>query len=133
MRSGGSEAEKIPVLVADHDVLACRLLASTLRNHRSFEVAECEDGSSVLAPMSKMRPSVAMIRPALAGTKSIGLGILREARERDPSIRTVVVLDEPEKESIIEAFRAGAKGVLVRSEYGFASLCKCVHQVQQGR
>jgi len=74
-----------------------------------------------------------MISPTLAGTKSIGLGILREARERYPSIRTVVLLDEPEKESIIEAFRSGAKGVFVRSEYDFATLCKCVHQVHQGR
>ena len=130
--SSRTQVEKIAILIADHDVLACRLLASRLRKHKSFEVAECADAVSVLELMSKIRPSVAMISPTLKGTPSGGLGVLREARANYPSTRTVALLDEPEKGIIVEAFRSGAKGVFVRSTYDFATLCKCVHRVAQG-
>ena len=130
--SGEPQAEKIAVLIADHDVLACRLLASRLRKHKSFEVAECADAPSVLELMCKIRPSVAVISPTLRGSSGGGLGLLREARASYPCTRTVVLLDQPQKELIVEAFRSGAKGVFVRSEYDFATLCKCVHRVHQG-
>jgi DNA-binding NarL/FixJ family response regulator len=73
-----------------------------------------------------------VISPTLKGIPSGGLGVLREARASYPSTRTVALLEQPEKDLIVEAFRSGAKGVFVRSSYDFASLCKCVHRVHQG-
>src|SRR4051812_14231453 len=115
--SSEARVDKIAVLIADHDVLACRLLASRLRKHKSFDVAECSDSSGVLDMMKKTRPAVAVISTTLMGAPLGGLGVLRQARSSYPATRTVVLLDQPEKELIVEAFRSGAKGVFVRSSY----------------
>jgi DNA-binding NarL/FixJ family response regulator len=125
--SSKPKVEKIPLLIADHDILACRLLASRLRKHKSFDVAECTDPQDVLPMIAKLRPSVAVVSTTLKGS-----AILREARNQCPSTRVVVLLDHPERAQIIEAFRSGARGVFVRSSYDFTTLCKCVHRVHQG-
>jgi DNA-binding NarL/FixJ family response regulator len=126
-------ATKIGVLIADHDVLACRLLASRLRKHKSFEVAECTDPSvGILDMISKLRPSVAVISTVQKDAPFGGLAILREARNSYPAVRSVALLDNHEKSVIVEAFRSGAKGVFVRADYDFATLCKCLHRVHQG-
>jgi DNA-binding NarL/FixJ family response regulator len=61
-----------------------------------------------------------------------GISVLRHARAEHPPSRAIVLLEKDDKDLIVEAFRAGAKGVFIRSDFSFANLCKCVHSVHQG-
>jgi DNA-binding NarL/FixJ family response regulator len=45
----------------------------------------------------------------------------------------VLLLEAAEPKAIVEAFRCGARGVFLRSDYRFGTLCKCVHRVHQGQ
>lgn len=123
---------RIPVVVADHDVLACKLLSNRLRKRKIFQVTECvENPQETLNVIRKVRPSVILLSSKLMGDEQGGLTVARETRESG-SLRTVLLLDTIDRSSIVEAFRAGARGVLSRSTFQFEALCKCVRKVHEG-
>ena len=124
----------ISVLVADNDVLACRLLAGRLRKHRRFHVTEsAQNSAATLEIIRRVRPTVALIGANLPGEPAGGLTVLRETRGWTPRVRCVMLLENSDSHSVVEAFRAGARGVFLRSSFSFESLCKCVHRVHQGQ
>jgi DNA-binding NarL/FixJ family response regulator len=59
--------------------------------------------------------------------------LLRQVRNRYPSARPVMLLDDSSREFIAELFRAGAKGVFSRSEYDAQLLCRCIRCVSSGQ
>lgn len=127
-------AERFGVLVADYDTLTCRLLAGRLRKHKLFDVTECsESPRGVLEGVRKAHPSVLLISTILRDAPKGGFAVLNELRTATPSVRSIMLLDRPEKHLVVEAFRSGAKGVFIRTEYEFSALCKCVHRVHQGQ
>jgi len=54
-------------------------------------------------------------------------------RECCPDLKAVVLVDNPEPRQIIDAFRAGARGVFCPSQSDFKSLCRCVDKVNEGQ
>lgn len=126
--------ERFAILVADYDSLACRLLASRLRKHRCFDVTECSGSSAdVLNALLLVRPPVAVISANLRESPTGGFAVLRKAKASHNSLRAVMLLDRPERHLVVQAFRSGAKGIFIRSQYEFATLCKCVHRVHEGQ
>lgn len=124
----------INVVVADYDVLACRLLAGRLRKHRSFHVTEsAQNSAATLELMRRVRPTVALVSANLPGEAKGGLKVLRETRSWSPRVRAVMLLENGDQQAVLDAFRAGARGVFLRSAFSFESLCKCVHRVHQGQ
>lgn len=124
----------ISVLVADYDVLACRLLAGRLRKHRRFQVTECaESANATVDLLRRIRPAVAVVSANLRNEPEGGYSVLREIQGWSPRIRPIMLLENFEQNTVIEAFRAGARGVFMRSAYQFETLCKCVHRVHQGQ
>src|SRR5262249_55924354 len=61
-----------------------------------------------------------------------GIEVLRELCASRREMRAVVLLDSSKREVILEAFRAGARGVFSRHE-SLETLCKCVRQVYDGQ
>src|ERR1035441_3792965 len=53
--------------------------------------------------------------------------------DRDPEIKMVLLLDNPEPNLVVDAFRAGAKGIFCRSQSDFKALCGCVDRVNDGQ
>ena len=53
-------------------------------------------------------------------------------RALHPNVRAIVLLDSSKHESVLEAFRSGARGVLSRQE-SIETLSKCVRSVHQGQ
>ena len=125
---------QIRVLIADHDVLACTLLASRLRKHRNFQVTQCAVNTAATVEMlQKVRPAVALISASLPEDPKGGFTVLKRIQSWSPGIRAVLLLDSSDQQATVEAFRCGAKGVFMRSAYRFETLCKCVHRVHQGQ
>ena len=82
---------------------------------------------------SLQAPDVALITATLADGPLSGFGALRQIRESNPEVKTVILLNAPEHNLVVDAFRAGAKGVLVMSSSSVKSLCRCVEQVNAGQ
>jgi DNA-binding NarL/FixJ family response regulator len=118
------------IRVAVHDItrMATQLLCKALSQQPTLEVIDI-DGKSV-AETAETNPHVAVV-----GTKGLGDPVIRriqQLRSIRPEVKTIMLIDQPARELVLQAFRAGARGVFSRSgsvEYLF----KCISSVQEGQ
>jgi len=124
----------VAVLIASASSMTSELLAGALNRQSCFRVvAHATTSQEVLEALQSMDLDVALIGATLADGPLTGLGALRQIREHFPEVKTVVLLDNPEHNLIVDAFRAGAKGVFCPSQSAFKLLCRCVTQVHAGQ
>ena len=125
---------QISVLIANPHSLAREFLVSALKRHQHFKVSDSATTSSdVLDAIQSASPDVALITATLADGPLSGFGALRQIRESNPEVKTVILLNAPEHNLVVDAFRAGARGVFVMSSSNFRSLCRCIEQVHAGQ
>ncbi|HLK32162.1 MAG TPA: LuxR C-terminal-related transcriptional regulator, partial [Terriglobales bacterium] len=60
-----------------------------------------------------------------------GFTLLRQLRTDHPDVRTIILLDSPQRELVVEAFRAGAKGIFCRID-PIRALRKCIYRIHAG-
>ena len=130
MRDGILESA-IRVLVADDTRLHTTLLADALRRDGAFEVIG-SDSQELIARAHLHNIDVLLLSSDLDEQPGRGFEVLREVRALHPNVRAVMLLDSSKHESVLEAFRAGARGVLSRQE-SVETLSKCVRSVHQGQ
>jgi DNA-binding NarL/FixJ family response regulator len=114
--------------------MSLELLMGALKRHRHFRVVDSVTAAQeVLDAVKSTSPDVALITASLADGPLSGFGALRQIRDCSPEVKTVILLNGPERNLVVDAFRAGARGVLVLSSSSFKSLCRCVEQVHAGQ
>jgi DNA-binding NarL/FixJ family response regulator len=129
-----SHSGSITVLVADADVMACRLLASGLRRYRQLRVFEFNlPAGDIMKRLSEAPPDILLVGTSFADGPLSGFALAREVRKNFPGIRIVVLLESSQRALVVEAFRSGAKGVFCRSDFEFKALWKCVSAVKHGQ
>ena len=121
----------VRVLVVDSTPLTGQLIADALRKDRGLTVTNAE-ANSVIVTATTLKPDVAIISEQLQGKPGKGFEILRELRVTVPGTRTVMLLDEGERNLVVEAFRSGARGVFCRRD-PLKMLTRCVYKVHQGQ
>jgi len=126
-------SEVIRVLAADSNPMASQLLASALEREEQLEVLEpVSDPANIVATVVKEKPAVVMVSAEMDGDPRRGFQLVREIMASRPETRAVVLLDTSERSLVVEAFRAGARGVFCRNE-ALKSLAKCILCVSQGQ
>ena len=126
-------SEFIRVLAADSTRMNSQLLASALERDKRFQVLEpVSDARGIIAAVAKEKPAVVVISAELDDDARKGLEVARELYTMRSETRVVMLLDASERTQVIEAFRAGARGVFCRSE-SLKSLAKCIHCVHSGQ
>jgi two-component system nitrate/nitrite response regulator NarL len=121
----------IRVLVADDTRLHTSLLADALRRDGAFEVIG-SDSQELIARAHVCGMDVLLLSSDLDGRSGRGFEALREVRALHPNVRAIMLLDTSRHESVLEAFHAGARGVLSRQE-SIEILSTCVRRVHQGQ
>jgi len=125
-------ARKIRVLVADNSRIHTQLLSDALRRDSGLEVFSWDSHPSSLIPTALAHSiDVLAISSALHGHAAHGLEVVRELRTASPETKAVVLLDSQKNEVVINAFRAGARGVFSR-ESSVEMFCKCIRSVHNG-
>ncbi len=110
-----------------------QLLASALERDKRFQVLDpVSDARGMIAAVAKEKPAVVVISAELDDDPRKGLEVARELYTMRSETRVVMLLDASERTQVIEAFRAGARGVFCRSE-SLKSLAKCIHCVYSGQ
>src|SRR5580698_232876 len=110
-----------------------QLLATALERDKRFQVLDSPvDVSAVIAAVAKEKPAVIVISAEIDGNPRRGFEIAREIHSLHSETRIVMLLDSSERSQVVEAFRAGARGVFARSE-SLKSLAKCIACVNQGQ
>lgn len=123
---------KIRVLVADSSLIHTRLLAEALGRDSQFEVVPFDSESQDLAPaVSMLNTDVIVISSDLDEQPGRGFEVLRELRALAPVVRSVVLMNSLNDELVVNAFRAGARGIFGKSE-PVEVLLKCVRCVHHG-
>jgi DNA-binding NarL/FixJ family response regulator len=123
----------IRVLVADDTRIHTQLLADALRRDGALEVISSDsDSQALIARVDLHNLDVLLLGSNLDEQPARGFEVLREVRALHPNIRAVMLLDSSKPESILEAFRGGARGVFSRRE-SVETLSKCVRTVHQGQ
>ena len=126
-------SEVIRVFAIDNTRMNSQLLAAALERDKRFSVLDAvADGRGIAALVAKEKPTVVIISAELEDNPRKGFDITRELHALHPETRVVMLIDTSERGQVIEAFRAGARGVFCRSE-SLKSLAKCIHCVSQGQ
>jgi len=112
--------------------MSCRLLADALQRSRRFEADAAVTTDEVLQSLGRKQYTVLLISTSFGVDANDGFRIVREIQEFQPELAIVVLLDSPERNQVVEAFRSGAKGVFCRAD-SFQSLCKCIQCVREGQ
>ncbi len=123
----------IRVLVADNSRIHTRLLAEALKRDTALEVIPFEsDSSGLIAAAISQEADVLVISSELDEQPARGFEVLHEMRESQLKTRPVLLLDSSKGEAVVNAFRAGARGVFGKNG-PLELLRKCVRCVYQGQ
>lgn len=124
----------ISVLIASPEALARELLIGALKRYRHFRVFDgAATTQAVMEAVKSTKPDVALICTTLADGPLSGFGALRQIRECSPEVMPVLLFYAHERGLIVDAFRAGARGVFCLSESNLKSLRRCVEKVHAGQ
>jgi two-component system nitrate/nitrite response regulator NarL len=125
--------EVIRVLAADSTRMNSQMLASALERDPRFQVlAPVSDPAEIMSAVTVARPAVVVLSSHLAEDSRKGFEVARELLVLNPTMPIVMLLDTSDRNQVVEAFRAGAKGVFSRSE-SMTLLGKCIYCVSQGQ
>ena len=123
----------IRVLVVDNTRIHAQLLADALKRGPSLEVVGAVSHSGELIDLIRsQKVDVAVIGCDLDEQPLHGIEILRQLKSMFPAIRAIILLDSSKRDVVIEAFRAGARGLFTRHE-SMEMLSKCVRRVHEGQ
>ncbi len=110
-------SEAIRVLIADDQRVVREGLAMVLGLLDGVEVVgAASDGNEAVALAGDLRPDVVLMD--LRMPRCDGIEATRLLRERQPGTKVVVLTTYADDQSVIEAFRAGARGYLTKDAGG---------------
>ncbi len=122
----------VTVFIADATPMGCHLLAHALVP--DFNVVGCESTSEAALQALLSNPAdIALISGALQDGTAKGFDLAFAIHSRLPEIRIVLLLDRSEEQAVMNAFRAGARGVFSRADNDIVSLRKCITCVHEGQ
>ncbi len=125
--------ESIRLLVADNTRMYTQLLANALSQDPQLKVVSWTSNTQETTHAAQQhRIDVVVLGCNLEEEPLGGIALLRELRAIRPEMKAIILLDSSKRETVLEAFRAGARGLFSRHE-SLETLCKCVHQVQAGQ
>jgi len=129
-----SSSQSIRVAVADATRMNSQLIVGALKRcHSNFEVRALTSNSSVaFHELQDCRPDVVVISAQLEDGPLTGFKVLHQLRTSELKTPTVMLLDSTERDLVVDAFRAGARGVFCRG-YSFKALPKCIRRVHEGQ
>jgi len=128
--NGSDTIGLVRVLVADSGSIHSQLLIRALKSTRDFQVSGIAlEASALRSHMQSSRVDVVL----LAGNQCLDFSLLRWLRISYPKTAPVLLAESEDRESVVSAFRAGAKGFFLFNQTPFRLLCKCIHCVAQGQ
>ena len=123
----------VRVLVADSSRIHTQVMADSLKRDPGLQAIDWDGAIASLATtVVNQRVDVLAISSTMDGRPLHGLELVRELQAARPGLRIVVLLDSQERDIVVEAFRAGARGVFSH-DGSVETFCKCIHCVHQGQ
>src|SRR5882724_8650176 len=103
--------------------MAGGLLADLLKRNSRIAIAACVvDQDSLVRAANERDADVALISADLEDGPTTGLAAVRRVRELTPKLRVIFLVNHSHPDLVVEALRAGARGIFSRSHFTSASL-----------
>ena len=118
------------VLIVDRDSMSSDLLASALTrdgNSQAYGVQSAD----LLDNMAEGKANLVVIGADLSHDTKNGFDLSHTVRRAHPSIPIVILLNQSTHDSVVNAFRSGARGVFSRQQ-PVADFLDCVEHVRRG-
>jgi two-component system nitrate/nitrite response regulator NarL len=126
-------ASPIRVHVCDDTRVHTELLADALKRDGYLQVTTSPPGADRLAAHVNVSDiDVLLISSNLDEQPCRGFEVLRGLRAMHADLKAVMLLDSSQGDVILEAFRAGARGIFSKND-SVASLAKCLRKVYEGQ
>jgi DNA-binding NarL/FixJ family response regulator len=134
MRRTSGNLQPIELLIGETCRLSCELMTAALRRHpqKVSVVAAAVDSAEIVNAYAAKKADVCVISWRLKDGASAGLAATRQLHAMHETARILMLIDSPEREVVVEAFRAGALGIFSREE-SFGELCKGIAKVHTGQ
>jgi len=125
---------RIDIVIADRDNMGGQLMASALKRCRKqFDVvAVTTNSADAIGELNSHKPNVVLVSPELEDGSDAGFKVLQSLRTTYPDTAGIMMLHANVRDSVIESFRAGARGIFYRSD-SFKALSKCIRTVHEGK
>jgi len=123
----------IRLLVADGSRIHTQLLVEALRRDPDLAVLPFDPATDSLADsVQTHNVDVLIMSSMLDEHRGRGFELLRAVHSSIPKLRAVMLLDSSADEAVLRAFRAGARGVVSRTE-PMNTLNDCIRRVHDGQ
>jgi DNA-binding NarL/FixJ family response regulator len=130
----GMSSDVISVLVADSNQTQSQLLTGALRRQGTFKVAHCQaELSECLSAMQSEPADVVLLADGITDERDRLYELLRGLHSTHPTAAIVLLLDNYDRELVVNTLRAGARGLFCLASMPFKSLCRCISSVYQGQ
>jgi DNA-binding NarL/FixJ family response regulator len=121
----------IRVLIVDDHLVVRRGLRSMLADAEHVQVVgEASDGSEAIEQVIALRPDVVLLDIKMPGMD--GLRLIRCLRQEHPELKVVILTIYDDEQILLEAFRAGAHGYLLKN-VSREELLEVLRIVSQGK
>jgi len=122
----------VRVLVSDSNHHS-QLLVSALRRRPEFSVFSCSlDFEAIAGAIESSDVHVAVINGDVKDELQ-EMTLLRRLHLTYPEVSKVLLLDSYDRDTVVNAFRSGVRGLFSFSEHPFRLLCKCILCVSRGQ
>jgi DNA-binding NarL/FixJ family response regulator len=123
----------VTIVVSSATRMGCQLLSDAITRYApDCQVVAMATSVEEVIAASSSGPDVVLLSQHLADGHLTGFQALRKIFDLPNTVRVVMLMDSCEKESVVMAFRGGARGVFVCNN-SLESLYKCIHAVNQGQ
>ena len=131
--SSGASRDLIRVLVADSNQTQSQLLSSALRRQPGLRVACCRsDVSDCLQALRSAQIDIVLLGDGPANHDAL-IETLRTLHANHPRTGLILLLDSYDRNFVVNAMRAGVRGLFSRASQPFRALCRCISVVHQGQ
>jgi DNA-binding NarL/FixJ family response regulator len=125
------ETRPLRVIVVDSSEMHSQLLADGIERIGQLRAFSASTPADVFEAAAQGQVDVVVISSTL-DEPGRGFEVLRSFRSLHPDLPAVMLLESSKRDIVIQAFRAGARGVLGKHA-SLADLCKCIHCVYEGQ
>jgi DNA-binding NarL/FixJ family response regulator len=126
-------SDQVRVFVFESTPMSCEILCHAMEaSGNGIKVVGSSVGLGGTEGAKIAEADVVVISLALKDGPRTGLNLLRKLVKIDNSVQHVMLVDEADRDLVVEAFRSGAVGVCERDQ-SYEMLCKCIRSVYRGQ
>lgn len=131
--SSGASRDLIRVLVADSNQTQSQLLSSALRRQPGLKITCCRSELSDCLHALRSAPADILLLGDGPADHDRLIETLRALHANHPRLGLILLLDFYDRDLVVNAMRAGVRGLFCRPSQPFRALCRCITVVFQGQ